>query len=213
MTSLFFRSSRSVLVFCFVLTFAPNASFASHAQIQNSKTRINEDLRRELLAMRETDQAIRHKLIAAKLNDQLLVEEQNKIDARNTERLRQIFKQYGFPGISLVGRDGSNAAHTVVLHSPSLQLKRQALGFIEQAVAKGELPPVAVAHLTDKVLVADSKPQRYGTYFEMADGVMVMACVEDPAHLDERRAKVGLEPIADYAKGLGEMYKMPVRIN
>lgn len=180
--------------------------------LRQSKTPINEALRRELLEMRNADQAIRHKLIAAGMQDRRLVKEQDRIDARNTARLRVIFKQHGFPGFSLVGRDGASAAHTIVSHSPSLELKREALVLIEKAIEKGELPPVAIANLTDKVLKADGKPQRYGTVFDMIDGVMVMGEVEDPARLDERRAKLGMEPIAEYAKGLGEMYKMPVRL-
>jgi hypothetical protein len=191
----------------------PNISFASRVVVQKSKTQINEALRRELLAMRDVDQAIRHKLIADKLKDRQLVEEQNRIDARNTARLREIFKQYGFPGFSLVGKDGASAAHTMVLHSPSLAFKREALALIEKAVAAGELPQIAVAGLIDHVLIGEGKLQRYGTRFEMVDGVMVMMNTEDRARLDERRAKVGLEPIADYAKGLCEMYKVPVRIN
>ncbi|MGA0587410.1 DUF6624 domain-containing protein [Dyella sp. KRB-257] len=57
------------------------------------------------------------------------------------------------------------------------------------------------ALLTDRVLRAQKKPQRYGTQF-VADpahpGKVVMAPVEDPAHLDERRAEAGLMPISDY---------------
>lgn len=206
--------SRRILLLIIFLTFAPGTtSFASHLNIQQTKPRINEALRRELLAMRDVDQAIRHKLIDAKLNYSRLVKEQNKIDARNTARLREIFKQYGFPGFSLVGKDGASAAHTMVLHSPSLEFKREALTLIEKAVAAGELPQIAIPVLIDHVLIGEGKPQRYGTRFEMINGVMVMINTEDPTHLDERRAKAGLEPIADYAKELGEMYKMPVRIN
>jgi len=35
--------------------------------------------------------------------------------------------------------------------------------------------------------------------------------IADEAHVDERRASVGLEPLADYAKGFGLEYKPVAR--
>jgi hypothetical protein len=43
----------------------------------------------------------------------------------------------------------------MVLHSPSLAFKREALALIEMAVAAGELPTIAIPGLTDHVLIGD----------------------------------------------------------
>lgn len=207
-TSLF-RIPHHILTLCFALASVTSVCYASQVVTAQSKTQINEALRRELSAMLDVDQAIRQKQIAAGWKDRLLNEEQKKIDVRNTARLREIFKQHGFPGNSLVGKDGAFAAYMIIIHSPSLELKREALPHVEKGLAKGELPPVAVAGLTDKVLVTEGKPQRYGTHYDFRDGLMVMAEVEAASRLDSRRAELGLEPIAEYAQNLADMNKMP----
>jgi hypothetical protein len=60
------------------------------------------------------------------------------------------------------------------------------------------------------VLVNEGKPQRFGTQFQLVDGKLVAFPIDDRVHLDERRAKVGLDPIAKYVKDLGELYHLPV---
>ncbi len=67
-----------------------------------------------------------------------------------------------------------------------------------------------MALVTDKLLVSEGKPQRFGTQFSLRDGKAVMDPVEDPEHLDERRAKYGLMPMAEYKRQLGKMYKSSV---
>ena len=132
---------------------------------------------------------------------------------RRTRRLLEIIKQYGFPGTALVGADGAYAANTIILHSPSLALKRKALSYYKRALRRGEVPPDAVANLTDIILHDHlHKPQLYGTRLDQVGGKMVLQNVKDPARLEGRRRKLGLMPLAEYAKLLGELYKMPVDI-
>ena len=68
-----------------------------------------------------------------------------------------------------------------------------------------------VALVADKILVADGKPQRFGTQFNEKDGKLVILPVEDPDHLVERRQKYLLPPMAAYKKELAETYHMPVK--
>jgi hypothetical protein len=63
---------------------------------------------------------------------------------------------------------------------------------------------------TDRVLVHRGKPQRYGSQFDFAGGRLVPAPIEDLPGLDARRAAIGLMPMAEYARMLGELYKIPV---
>jgi hypothetical protein len=53
------------------------------------------------------------------------------------------------------------------------------------------------------VLLAEGRPQRYGTQLrhELGGGEPQPASVEDPDHVDERRARMGLEPLAAYLEG------------
>jgi hypothetical protein len=56
-----------------------------------------------------------------------------------------------------------------------------------------------VAFLTDRILVAEGRPQRYGTQFGADEqGRRTLKPVEEPANLDKRRAAMGLEPENDY---------------
>jgi hypothetical protein len=63
-----------------------------------------------------------------------------------------------------------------------------------------------LAYLTDRVLVAQKKPQRYGTQARPEGGKMVPFPIEDEAKVDERRAELGLAPLADYLKQMESFY-------
>lgn len=170
----------------------------------------NEALRHELLKMLDADQAVRAPMATGKWVNEHEMKKVNETDAMSTKRLAEIFKRYGFPTVALVGKDGVQAAFVMVIHSPSLDLKKRSLPYITKASRRGEIPPDAFASLTDTILAAEGKPQIYGTRFNLVGGKFVLAPTVDPAHLDERRRKLGLSPIAEYAKGMAEMYKMPV---
>ena len=98
----------------------------------------------------------------------------------------------------------------MLLHSPSLKLQKRALPHVERAARRREIPPDDFAMLTDHVLTGEHKPQLYGTRFDIVGGKLVLRNVKDPAHLEERRRKLGLMPMSEYVKGLEELYKMPV---
>jgi hypothetical protein len=159
--------------------------------------------------MYEADQAARAPMGTGKWVNEDQTKKLNETDAANTKRLNEIFRRYGFPSVSLVGKDGAFAAFVMVIHSPSLGLKKRSLPYIKRAFRRGEVPPEAFASLTDTILAAEGKPQIYGTKFDLVGGKFVLAPTVDPAHLDERRKELGLPPIADYAKGMSDMYKMP----
>ena len=157
--------------------------------------------------MYEADQAARVRW-NADMNDEAVGRAMIALDEKHTARLRAIFKEHGFPGFCLAGRDGAQAAHVMLLHGPSHELRKETLPLVEAAVKKGELPAQAAATLTDKVLVGEGKPQIYGTHFSFVDGKLVMHPVADPEGLDDRRARVGLQPLKEYMEGLEKMYRV-----
>lgn len=167
-------------------------------------------LREELLRMRDADQLVRARMNEAGWPNEAIGREMMALDAAHTKRLLEIFKAHGFPGVELVGKDGVQAAHTLVLHSPSIELRKKSLAYLTEAWRRGEVPPDAVAGMTDNLLHLQGKPQIYGTRFEFTDGKLVIAKIKDPQRLHARRTKLGLMPMNEYLKGLEEMYKMPV---
>lgn len=70
------------------------------------------------------------------------------------------------------------------------------------AAPPGEVSPSHVAYLTDRVLVNERKPQRYGTQFWTVNGELEPRPIEDEANVDQRRAEVGLEPMDAYRRRL-----------
>ena len=52
--------------------------------------------------------------------------------------------------------------------------------------------------LEDRIRMFEGKPQIYGTQLETdSDGTVRPYLLEDPVHVEERRSKVGLEPLRE----------------
>jgi hypothetical protein len=184
------------------------------------KTAGGNQLRLELLKMYAEDQVFRFTLLAQQnvLRQgspesnaaRALVNELHTVDERNTARLKEIIAQHGWPGKSLAGEDGTAAAWLLVQHAdadPAFQ--RKCLDLMKPLLAKGEIERRNFAYLTDRVLTAEGKPQLYGTQFTNKDGQFVPQPIEDEANVDKRRQEMGLEPLAEYAKKLRQLYQKP----
>lgn len=131
-------------------------------------------------------------------------------DAPIQSRLAEILEAHGWPGRRLVADDGAHAAWLLVQHaSPAAQ--RKALPMLQDAVARGDARPGDLAYLEDRVLVAEGKPQRYGTQLSPPEEGRLprVAPIEDEACVDGRRAEAKLEPLADYLRRFGIEYAGP----
>jgi hypothetical protein len=153
----------------------------------------NDSLRQVLLALKRADQELRVvPNLADSIRDTAFARRLAARDGADSAALRAIIDRYGWPGRSLVGPDGASAAWQVVQHVFGLQ--HEALRRM-RALPEGEVSRTDLAMLEDRVLVSDSQPQRYGTQLTW-DGRF--RPIEDIAHLDERRAGVGLPPLSVY---------------
>ncbi len=179
------------------------------------KARIAAPLRAELLARLARDQAFERAIIDSGDTSETAWRnvKGSSVLAENTDWLKRIVADKGWPGISLVGEDGAKAAFLIAQHSdtdPTFQA--QVLPLLQAALARHDAAPEDVALLTDRVLLAQGKPQLYGSQFKNNDdGSMSLKPVEDEANLDERRRRMGLVPLAEYKKLLSEMYHKPVK--
>ncbi len=128
--------------------------------------------------------------------------ESQRIDVANTDRLREIVSQYGWPGRSLVGDEGAHNAWLIAQHADrQLDFQREALELLADAVRRGDAAKRDLAYLTDRVRMNEGREQVYGTQIaDVRDGNGVPWPVEDPANLDARRAAVGLSPFAEYCR-------------
>ncbi|MGD3105209.1 DUF6624 domain-containing protein [Streptomyces sp. YGL11-2] len=123
-----------------------------------------------------------------------------EIEVSATETLRLIVAVHGWPGHSLVGEAGANAAWWVAHHAPDHAFQQHALVLLEAAVAAGEATRRQLAFLTDRCRVMAGRPQLYGTQFRYHLADLHPYPVEDPDRLDGRRAEVGLEPFGAFDK-------------
>lgn len=158
----------------------------------------NEALRRELIAMATRDLEVREDLIRRGVIFDGYHPEMEAIHVRNASRLKEILAEYGWPTPALVRDDGAEAAWLVVQHAigdPPFQ--RQCLRLLQSAAQSGEAPLWQAAMLEDRIRMFEGKPQIYGTQLETnSEGALRPYLLEDPEHVEERRSKVGLEPLS-----------------
>jgi hypothetical protein len=160
---------------------------------------VNEDLRRELLAMREEDMRVRDEVVK---NASAYADYDPRMEAvhqRNAERLKAIIAEHGWPGRSLVGEDGMIAAWFIAQHAigdPALQ--RRVLELLKEAHSKGEVSARSVAFLEDRICGFEGRPQIYGTQFEPDErGMYRPSAIADPEHVNERRLAIGMNTIEE----------------
>jgi len=173
-----------------------------------------EALRKELLAMREADQRFRD-AAPASINptgaELALIKQQDAIDRANMARLEEIVKQYGWPGMNQVGESASSAAFLILQHA-GVDAQRRYLPVFKAAVAQGNARADQAAMLEDRILLREGKRQLYGTQVRSGPdtgGKLVLHPIEDERNVDERRAAVGLQPLAEYLKEFGITYVAP----
>lgn len=177
---------------------------------------LDEPLRQELLAMAEKDQAVRNAYGAAVQQyghnapqaDSLRTA-MTTIDQAHEARLKAIVATHGWPKRRLVSRDGAHAAWLLLQHG-SLDFQVEMLPLLLEAARQGEASWTDVAYVQDRVLFYQGKPQIYGTQLrEYEDGRLEVAPIEDEAQVDERRARAGMPPLADYLRPFGIDYQPP----
>lgn len=157
-------------------------------------------LREELHQMAQRDQAVRNSVIQSGMKRGSAEQAQMiKVDAANQTRLKAIFAAYGFPDRRMVGRQGVEDAWLLVQHATGDKpLMRQALTMAAPLMRKGDIPRDDYAMLTDRVRLGEGKKQIYGTQLTGKPGHFVVRPLEDPVHVDARRASMGLAPLATY---------------
>lgn len=158
---------------------------------------INENLRQELLAMREKDQSTRKRLAATGELFDGYNAEMEAVHLDNARRLEELIDEHGWLGISKVGEDGADAAWLIVQHAISLpKFCKKVLKMLLEAEKTGDVPPRYAAYLADRIALFEDRPQKYGTQADWNEkGEMEVCPLENEEKVDEYRAEVGLEPL------------------
>jgi len=141
-------------------------------------------LQGKLLALLEKDQRLRQP--GAKMN--------LAMDRSNTQALKKIINNSGWPKISVVGEEAAKAAWYVAVHSPDLRFKKKCLVLLRKAVRNREASGRLIPYLVDKICVHERRSQLYGTQFDidMRTNTFTPYRVARPDKLEERRKKYSL---------------------
>lgn len=125
--------------------------------------------------------------------------EMEAVHDENAALLTRVFDDIGWPGRREYGDDGAGAAFLILQHAighPDLQ--RRGLTLLLDAIPEGQANPLDAAYLSDRISIFEGGAQTFGTQFDWdANGQLSPAAVRDPETLDERRASVGLPPMAE----------------
>ena len=160
---------------------------------------MNTELKERLVRMVEEDRRVRAELAATGELFQGYAPRMAEVHLRNAMELEAMIAQFGWPGKSLVGEEGANAAWFILQHaigSPDLQ--RRCLPLLKAAVAAQEAEPAHVAYLEDRICYYERRLQRYGTQFDWDEnGRMMPWKIEDPERVEELRRSVGLDSLSE----------------
>ncbi len=158
------------------------------------------ELQAELLSMQREDQRVRH--IALTEGNLDLIRE---VDQKHSLRLKEIIAEFGWPRITLVGLQGSQAMWLLVQHQEG-DFQKECLPFLKDAVEKQEAFFLHYAYLLDRVCMYENEPQVYGTQWVSIEDEMTMYPVRDPEFLAERRVEAGMSSIEEYSKQIRSIY-------
>ena len=160
---------------------------------------MNDALRAKLLAMSKQDMRVRAELLAGNELFDGYHPRMAAVHEKNADALQAIIVEYGWPGKSLAGDEGAEAAWMILQHSVSRpKLLRMCLPILRKAAEVGEIPAAHVAYLDDRICVFEGRPQKFGTHFDWdGNGQLAPYPLLDPERTDEYRASAGLGPLSE----------------
>ena len=134
-----------------------------------------------LAANRHPEQTRRNNMLRARAWD---------TDSTNLVMVNEVLSEGGFPRKSQVGEFGSLAVWSVFQHSP-LEQQKVFMPQLEEAVRNGDIAPMYLAMLKDRIDIREGRPQKYGTQ----SGPEGLCPLLDASRVNEWRKEVGLPPI------------------
>lgn len=171
----------------------------------NEKAPNNIDsIKSRICEMYSADQDMRH--LALKNDGIIDGDEDVRLDEKNTEVMKSIVAEIGWPTITSVGAEVSQKAWLLVQHADhDVEFQKMCLSLMKSEGS--DVDPQLIAYLEDRVRVNEGRPQLYGTqFYTRDDGKYLPRPIEEPEHVDERRKLVGLDSLEEYRQRLVEKY-------
>jgi hypothetical protein len=119
------------------------------------------------------------------------------IDEANLQALLAMLPPEGWFTINKYGPAASEAAFLIIQHS-NVEQWRRFVPMMETLAMQGEVKGGDYALMYDRLALTEKRPQRYGSQMVCQAGKFAPAPIEDPDHIDERRAALQMSPYKDY---------------
>ncbi len=163
---------------------------------------INEELKSYLLSLKDQDLQLRTKILKEGTLNDGYDPRMEALHVENADKLDELIEKYGWPGRSLVGTEGADAAFMLACHSISNpELQRKFLNQLQEAVKKGDATKPQAACLGDRIRFNEGKPLKYGMLFDWNESGELVANVENIDVANELRKEMGLKSVEE-AKAL-----------
>jgi len=157
----------------------------------------NAVLRDEIDRLYRADQAVRQQ---KGFDPQKLA----RIDLQHAAPLQAILNKYGVPNYVMVGPEAAGEFVIMIQHQPA-RFRQQVLPKLKANVDMGQADPESYALVYDRSQRDTGKKQLYGEQFECNPGERLHpAPLADEAHVNQRRAELGLIRIEFYVRLLAE---------
>ena len=132
-----------------------------------------------------------------------------EIDAKHTRELKRWVRRNEWPTLSVYGKRAMMNAWLLAQHADQDRaFQKVVLRQMIERARQGEIEKWQPAYLWDRVAVGEKRLQIFATQGRcVARNAWEAWPFVDPPKLDRRRAKVGLEPYAQYRKRASKMCK------
>jgi hypothetical protein len=129
-----------------------------------------------------------------------------QVDRVNEGPLKATFDRYGVPTYALVGPEAASHFAIMIQHQPP-EFRAKVLPKLKANVDRGQADASVFAMMHDRAERDAGRNQRYGENLECSSDNPTLheAPLDDPAHVNDRRAAVGLMRMELYARLVVEM--------
>ena len=127
--------------------------------------------------------------------------EYRKNHTLNIQKIKKILDKYDWPELTQIGEQGNRTICNVLQHADQ-ETREHYIPLMKQAVLDKKLEPRFLVRAEDRIATDKGELQVYGgqmKYYPETKSFNVWP-VFDPVNIDERRAEIGLEPIAGFLK-------------
>lgn len=162
---------------------------------------MNAGLKKQLISLKDKEIELRQSILSEGTLYDGYDARMESLHIENAEKLDNIISEHGWPGRSLVGREGADAAIMLAqnaISKPALQ--RRFLEFVRLAVEQGEATAIQMACLQDRILFNEGKPQQFGMLFDWDESGNLFTNVDDVEDANKRRKALGLMTIEEATK-------------